>query len=622
MEARQGDVLLEAGAVADACFVLTAGLLRVDLPDGTQRPLAPPALVGEMAVVLGVPRSATVVVETPSTLLRIPATMFRAALDAYPDFAAEVRETAEVLAADAFLRRDSPFADLPSDALAQLARRLAPVSYPTGATIVEEGASDDDVYLVRSGHADVVRAGDGGERRLSRLGPGSFLGEMAALTGAARTATVRAVEPVVAYRLAAEDFRPLMKAHATLVRRFGDALHARHSPRATAHVTAVACPDEPDSLILRNEETGVYVKVSREAYAILSDLDGKRTLRDLVLRHFQRSGAMDPSGVFRTIATLQSSGFATAPQLFSAASADGLRLRLMDLLLAPRLELRSADRLGARLHAALRPFATRPAAVAALLLGAIGAVALVAQFREISIDAFGLAGIAIAWAALLFAGVGHEVAHALACKRFGSRLGRAGIGLMWFSPVIWVDTTDTWTLDRRRRVLVNAAGPLFNVALGGAAALAAIPSTGAASELLLWFAGMNYLSVAFNLSPLLEFDGYYALSDLTNTPMLRHQALRFVFRDLADRPRLPRTRFEWGLLAFAILAVLYVAAVAAFVAFAVPGTVRAVLAQRISSEWLVPAGVAAALVIVLLTVEPLVASVRAARATADDLSAA
>ena len=619
-----GEVLIQAGGEGDACYALLEGMLLVELAGAhLRRHVSPPALVGEIAIVNDVPRTATVTADGPSALLRIPAAVFRAALDAHPQFTEAVRAQAAVLLADTFLRRDSPFAELPSDALDRLASCLVAVSFPAGASIITEGATDDDVYLIRSGRAEVVRAVDGSERRLATLGPGAFVGEAAALTGAPRTATVRALERVDAYRLAAADFRPLLREHAVLVERFGQALHARHRPRAVPHATALPCPDEADAMILRNDETGVYLKMSREARVIFADLDGERTLRDLVLRHFQRIGTMDPPGVFRTVATLQAAGFASTPQLIEVATGGHRwRSRLLDLVLAPRLEVRSADGGVAALHRLLWPLTTRAAATAALAVGIAGAIAFVLQFRELSINAFGIAGVVIAWAALLLAGLGHELAHALACKSYGSRLGRAGIGLMWFSPVIWVDTTDTWALDRRRRILVNTAGPLFNFALGGMAALLAGPAQGGASELLLWFAGMNYLAVAFNLSPLLEFDGYYALSDLTNTPMLRHRALRFVFRELLDRPRLPRGRSEWGLFAFAIGAVGYVAIVTMFVALAVPATVRTVLAGRLGTEWLLPVGIVAAAALALLSLGPLIDNVRAARRAADDLSAA
>lgn len=622
-----GERLLSEGETGDACFVLRSGLLRIEA-SGTslRRWVSPPALVGEVAVVEGTPRTASAYAEADSVVRRIPAAVFRAALQGHDAFARAVRSRTAEVVASTFLHHESPFADLPSDVLEGLARALRPARFDAGARLLTQGAADDDVYLIRRGKVAVTRTAEGSERVLATLGPGSFVGETAALTGATRAATVTALEPVDAYVLAGADARALLGRHAAFVERFGDALRARHRPRATANVAALPSPDDPAALILRNETNSKYLKLNLEAFRIFADLDGERTLRDLALRHFERTGHMDPHGVFRTVATLQATGFASTPQVVGAdvPGRQGFIARLLDLVLAPRVELRDADRLGTTLYHALRRVAGRGMVLVALLLGGAGGVAFVTQFRDLSLDAFGLAGVAVAWFGLFVAGIGHELAHAVACKAFGSRLGRAGIGLLWFTPVIYVDTTDTWTLDRRGRVLVNASGPLFNFALAGAAALAALPvPAGAVDDLLLWFAGMNYLSVAFNLSPLLEFDGYYALTDLSNMPMLRQRALRFVFRDLVGHPRLPRGRAEWGLCLFACAAVVYVVVVSAFILLAVPTVVHTLLGQRLAPEWLVSVGAAAAALSALLAVMPLFNEVLAARAEeAAEVSAA
>lgn len=605
--------LLVQGDAADAAFVLLGGLLRIEAGGTFLKLVSPPAVVGEMAILERQPRNASAVAEAECRLLRIDAPALLGAAAEHPAFAEALAARVAELSAHTFLRKDSPFGDLPGDMLDQLAHLLRPVVFTDGQLLFREGDRDDDIYLIRRGSVEVLHQTTEGERRLATLGPGQFVGETAALTGAPRSATVRAKGGLDAYRLAAADVRPLLQRHAALVERFGDALNVRHRPRRAERVSAIPSPDEADALILRNDENGRYLKVSRDAHAILEDLDGERTLRDLVLRHLERTGEMDPPGVFRIVATLQASGFASAPRAALGEADDGLRLKLLDLLLAPRLELRSADGLATALHRVLRPLATRPAVLLAIALGVVGAAAFVPQARGLSLDTFGLGGIVVAWAGLLVAGVGHELAHLLACKAFGSRLGRAGVGLMWFSPLIYVDTTDTWTLGRGERILVNAAGPIFNFSLAGAGSLAALASSGLAADLLLWLAGMNYLAVLFNLSPLLEFDGYYVLSDIANTPMLRRRALHFVFRQLVERPRLPRSRFEWGLVAFSLAFVVYGLALTGFVMLTVPPSIARLLSERLAPEWVTPAWLLAALVVLALTIGPLIDNIVAAR---------
>ncbi len=68
-----------------------------------------------------------------------------------------------------------------------LARRTLAV----GETVVEQGAADDELYLLLDGVLAVEVDG----RAVAQVGPGAMVGELAALEGGVRTATLRAVTP-------------------------------------------------------------------------------------------------------------------------------------------------------------------------------------------------------------------------------------------------------------------------------------------------------------------------------------------------------------------------------------------------------------------------------------------
>ena len=74
-------------------------------------------------------------------------------------------------------------------------------SFPKGATIIEEGEFGDAFYLLLEGEAD-VEASDFTEtpRGVAQLTPGHVFGEIAALTGEPRTATVVAKTDLKAHR--------------------------------------------------------------------------------------------------------------------------------------------------------------------------------------------------------------------------------------------------------------------------------------------------------------------------------------------------------------------------------------------------------------------------------------
>lgn len=610
-----GATLIREGDPPEDAFALVSGRVRVESgPDRkTLAALAAPALVGEMSALDGSPRLATVVCTAPVRALRLPAHALRAAVAEDPAFGEELRAFAELRAVRTFLQRDSPFNDLPAAAASELAARLERVRFATGEVLLREGEAGDDAYLLRSGEVDVER-GDP-PRHLATFGPGAIVGEVSALTGAPRSATVRARTAVEGFRIAGEHVRPIVKRYRATVERLEAAMRSRHAPRRTGRPRVEPSPDDPGSVIVHDDTTGSYLRLGRDALAIYEDLDGERSLRDLALRHFERTGALDPQGVFETVATLQAAGLVSAPRIASDEP-DARLLRVADAILAPRVELRSADALAGTLHRLLAPAFTSWGAIAALALGTVGTLLFVRLFRLASPTDFGLAGLAVAFAGLLLAGLGHEAAHAVATKAEGRRVGRAGIGILWFTPVIYVDTTDAWLIDRRRRALVSSAGPLFNYAAAGAFGIAAALTSGQLQDLMLWLAAVNLASVVFNLSPLLEFDGYYALSDLTNVNALRRKALRFVFGELLSRPRPPRTRTEAGFIAYALAALAYVLAVSAVVLLGVPGLVEGLLATRVEEGLRVLAGAAIALVLTGLLIGPFVGEVLAARSDA------
>ena len=82
---------------------------------------------------------------------------------------------------------------------------------PGGTTIVREGEVGDAAYFVLDGRAAAgTPEPDGGYRSLSSMTAGDFFGEIAALTGSRRTATVVSEEPTTVVEIPAAALRSLM----------------------------------------------------------------------------------------------------------------------------------------------------------------------------------------------------------------------------------------------------------------------------------------------------------------------------------------------------------------------------------------------------------------------------
>ena len=68
--------------------------------------------------------------------------------------------------------------------------------------MIKEGDSGHEFFVIVEGTADVERGG----KKIAKLGPGDFFGEIALLRDVPRTATVRAVSPSELFALDRDDF--------------------------------------------------------------------------------------------------------------------------------------------------------------------------------------------------------------------------------------------------------------------------------------------------------------------------------------------------------------------------------------------------------------------------------
>ena len=105
------------------------------------------------------------------------------------------------------LSRVPLFSGLSRRHVRQLAEAATDARYRPGTTIVLEGKPGDTFFAIVDGEADVLR----GVKRVAKLEPGDFFGEIALLDGGPRTATVEARTPVLAIRLGRATFNQMLK---------------------------------------------------------------------------------------------------------------------------------------------------------------------------------------------------------------------------------------------------------------------------------------------------------------------------------------------------------------------------------------------------------------------------
>lgn len=131
----------------------------------------------------------------------------------------------------------------------------------------------------------------------------------------------------------------------------------------------------------------------------------------------------------------------------------------------------------------------------------------------------------------------HEFAHAYTAKALDIPVRKFGLFFIIFFPRLYTDLTDSWRLtDRKKRILIDSAGIIFEIAVGGMAALLWL-NTGAGlinSISYYLFVVSTISAILVNGNPLIKFDGYFLLMDILNidnlqkegTTVLRHSVYK------------------------------------------------------------------------------------------------
>ncbi len=120
-----------------------------------------------------------------------------------------------------------------ADDVAAITSMLSAVYLTSGATLLRQGDAGSTFFILAGGRAVVRRQGPGDERDVAVVGPGAIVGELAAIRGAPRGASVVAIEPLLAYEGDQSALLALVAAPVVgdrIARRAGERLAANARP--------------------------------------------------------------------------------------------------------------------------------------------------------------------------------------------------------------------------------------------------------------------------------------------------------------------------------------------------------------------------------------------------------
>jgi CRP-like cAMP-binding protein len=413
--------------------------------------------------------------------------------------------------------------------------------------LFRQGDDGEFAYFILDGGCEVLVTGKGTEipQCVSTLSCGQLVGELAVIHDTKRNASIKAITSCELLRIPYREFRYLIKALPSAMKRIKKLRSFRIRPRVIDGIIMHKrlSYDGQEKVVLEHPESHQLIELPDDGNTFIQLLDGQNCLRDIVSMLGPRTeGSLDLDYYTSLVYRLLEFGYARSPSITIKLEPEmkkkpSLKEKCINLL-TKEIEFTRLDETFDRLYQLVgRHICAWYGQLIMATLSLMGLVLFFPLYYRVvpHTDASLLLAIlpvefVLGWVSLL----GHELAHAVATYNSGAKCYKGGFAWYWISPVGYVDTSLMWTKPLKDRLKVNLAGIYFNVFF---ASLLVIPAYLGWFNLyfsaLAWFFTFGtLLGVLSNLSSLLEYDGYYVLMDLCNLPNLRGKSFIWLLETL------------------------------------------------------------------------------------------
>ncbi|XP_014787610.1 cAMP-dependent protein kinase regulatory subunit isoform X1 [Octopus bimaculoides] len=190
-----GEVIIQQGDDGDNFYVIDQGEVDVYVNNEHVTTIGEGGSFGELALIYGIPRAATVKAKNDVKLWGIDRDSYRRIL-----MGSTIRKRKMY---DEFLCKVSILDNLDKWERLSIADALEPVQFDDGQQIVQQGEPGEDFFIITEGTAAVLqrRADNEEPIEVGRLGPSDYFGEIALLLDRPRAATVVARGPLKCVKL-------------------------------------------------------------------------------------------------------------------------------------------------------------------------------------------------------------------------------------------------------------------------------------------------------------------------------------------------------------------------------------------------------------------------------------
>lgn len=234
---KDGDIIFRKNDYTNSFITIVEGEVKVETDDGKSIRLERGQFFGEMSLLSGRRRSATVRASADCVLLESPRRDIVRLMNTY----ARVRRIIDQFFIIRTLRQGL-VPDLPFDAVAAVAAKAELKTCKAGEVLFREGDDADGLHLIRSGSVSVTRNIGGRDIVTTYVAAGNYVGEMALLGQSKRSATVTATVLTESIFLSAAVFQQLLSSQAGLRERVQDTVRDRLSE----NLRMEAAPDAGD----------------------------------------------------------------------------------------------------------------------------------------------------------------------------------------------------------------------------------------------------------------------------------------------------------------------------------------------------------------------------------------
>jgi cGMP-dependent protein kinase 2 len=224
---KRGATIFEKNAPGSSLFAIASGLVLVELGGGATVPIETGSIFGEVGLISGRRRGATITAAEDTLCVEISRT---AALKLQSQVPAARRTITRIGIERQLLQMFG--SGLTKEDVAEVVAGAEVVGVKAGDNVITEGEEGDDIYVVRTGSMVVEKKIGGKPVFLSYLPAGSFVGEMALIAGGRRTASVKAAIKSEVIKLPGAAFKELLARKPALLEKVRRDMAARQDVNA------------------------------------------------------------------------------------------------------------------------------------------------------------------------------------------------------------------------------------------------------------------------------------------------------------------------------------------------------------------------------------------------------